>query len=255
MDPDRTGGETIELSRAKCSRRNPRVLRTAIDRRLAGLFPKEPHASGLADAVRYAVLAPGKRIRPALAVLASWELGCGDLRALDPGCALEMVHAASLVLDDLPCMDDAALRRGSPSTHLAFGQDVAVLASVALLSRAFATIGAAPGLPAEHRTRLIAVLAEAVGSEGLAGGQFRDLRGGSAHQAIGGLKEANHRKTGALFLAAVEMAGIIAGASQSRIECWRKVVKREVTPRTRSLAPAASLRPRSSITATTSRCR
>jgi geranylgeranyl diphosphate synthase type II len=143
------------------------------------------------------------------------------MRALDPGCALELVHAASLVLDDLPCMDDAPLRRGEPATHRAFGEDVAVLASITLLSRAFATVASAPGLSNEQRTRLVAILAQAVGSEGLAGGQFRDLRGGEGQDAIRGLSEANHRKTGALFVAAIEMAGVIADASEPRIEKLR----------------------------------
>ncbi len=221
MGPDATFAQRDQSRAGRCSRNDGRVLHAAIERRLKALLPEGPTETALEQAIRYAVLSPGKRIRPALTVLASWELGIDDLRALDPGCALEMVHAASLVLDDLPCMDDAPLRRGAPSTHLAFGEDVAVLASVALLSRAFATIGSAPSLSAEQRTRLIAVLAEAVGSEGLAGGQFRDLRSGGDHRALGGVREANHRKTGALFVAAVEMAGIVAGASPARIENMR----------------------------------
>ncbi|NNM72702.1 polyprenyl synthetase family protein [Enterovirga aerilata] len=203
---------------SRCSRSDIRVLRAAIDRRLKALFPRGDEETGLEQAIRYAVLTPGKRIRPALTVLAAWELGRDDLAALDPGCALEMVHAASLVLDDLPCMDDAPLRRGEPATHRAFGEDVAVLASVALLSRAFATIGSAPGLSAEQRLRLIDILAEAVGTQGLAGGQFRDLRGGDERRAVAAFSDANHRKTGALFVAAVEMAGVVAQASEARIE-------------------------------------
>jgi geranylgeranyl diphosphate synthase, type II len=221
LNPDRTGGQTIELSRARCSRKDTRVLRSAIDRRLAALFPKEPQATGLADAVRYAVLAPGKRIRPALAVLASWELGCGDLRALDPGCALEMVHAASLVLDDLPCMDDAPLRRGLAATHVAYGQDVAVLASITLLSRAFATVASAPGLSGEQKAKLVAILSEAVGAEGLAGGQYHDLRGGLGLRGVAGVAKANHLKTGALFVAAVEIAGVVTELSPSRMTALR----------------------------------
>jgi geranylgeranyl diphosphate synthase type II len=115
-------------------------------------------------------------------------------------------------------MDDAPLRRGEPATHRAFGEDVAVLASITLLSRAFAIVASAAGLSAEQRARLVGILAQAVGSEGLAGGQFRDLRGGGAHEVIDGLSEANHRKTGALFVAAVEIAGVIAEASEPRIE-------------------------------------
>ena len=197
-----------------------RALRKSVDKSLGRLFPHRPGETALEQSLRYAVLTPGKRIRPILTVLASWELGMDDLRALDPGCALELVHAASLVLDDLPCMDDASLRRGEPATHRAYGEDVAVLASITLLSRAFAAVAAAPGLSAEQRTRLVAILAQAVGSEGLAGGQFRDLRGGD-HRVIDGLSEANHRKTGALFVAAIEMAGVIADASEPRIEKLR----------------------------------
>lgn len=221
MSPDRTGCDTIEIPRGRCSRTDPRALRASIDRRLAALFPSEPQAGALAEAVRYAVLTPGKRIRPALTVLASWELGCDDLRALDPGCAVEMVHAASLILDDLPCMDDAPLRRGLPSVHARFGEDVAVLASITLLSRAFATLASASGLTSEQRSRLVSILAEAVGEEGLAGGQFRDLRGGGEPRLLSGIAEANHRKTGALFVAAVEMAGIVAERSPARIAALR----------------------------------
>jgi geranylgeranyl diphosphate synthase type II len=181
------------------------------------MFPESVGETALEHAIRHAVLTPGKRIRPALTVLASWEFGVTDVRALDAGCALEMVHAASLVLDDLPCMDDAPLRRDAPATHIVFGQDVALLASITLLSRAFALVSSAAGLSGEQRARLVAVLAEAVGSEGLAGGQFRDLRGGDAPHCLGGISDANHRKTGALFIAAVEMAGIVADASPAQV--------------------------------------
>ncbi len=194
-----------------------RVLRAAIDRRLNALFPRVAGDTTLEQAIRYAVLSPGKRIRPALAVLASWELGRDDLRALDPGCALEMVHAASLILDDLPCMDDAPLRRGEPATHRAFGEDVAMLAAITLLSRAFSTAASAPGLTAEQRTKLVSILSRAIGSEGLAGGQYRDLRAGGTFSAMDSVSDANHRKTGALFVAAVEMAGVVAEASDARM--------------------------------------
>ena len=193
------------------------MLRAAIDRRLNALFPRVAGDTTLEQAIRYAVLSPGKRIRPALAVLASWELGRDDLRALDPGCALEMVHAASLILDDLPCMDDAPLRRGEPATHRAFGEDVAMLAAITLLSRAFSTAASAPGLSAEQRTSLVSILSRAIGSEGLAGGQYRDLRAGGTFRAVDSVSDANHRKTGALFVAAVEMAGVVAEASDARM--------------------------------------
>ncbi len=199
------------------------MLRAAIDRSLQARFRQADHETDLDRAVRHAVLTPGKRIRPVLTILTSWELGAEGLQALDAACALEMVHAASLVLDDLPCMDDAPLRRGEPATHRAFGEDVAMLAAITLLSRAFATVGSAPGLSGEQRARLVTILAAAIGTEGLAGGQFRDLRGGKdLHQGMNKLRDANHKKTGALFVAAVEMGGVVAQASEARIEELRR---------------------------------
>lgn len=197
------------------------ALRGAIEQRLEALAPSDSRANALDTATRYVLLAPGKRIRPALTVLASWELGLRDFRALDAGCALEMVHAASLVLDDLPCMDDAPRRRGRPSTHVAFGQDVAILAAIALLGRAFSTVAAASHLEPALRTRLVATLAEAVGPDGLSGGQFEDLRKGDSPRALDRIADANHLKTGALFVAAVEMASVIAGANEVALERLR----------------------------------
>lgn len=198
------------------------VLRAAVEQRLDGLSRHPVRANGLDEAVRYALLAPGKRLRPLLTLLAVRELGENELIALDAGCALEMVHAASLVLDDLPCMDDAHIRRGQPSTHAAFGQDVAVLASITLLSRAFATAASGADQTPAQRGRLVSILADAVGSEGLAGGQFRDLKGAEVYRAIGSISDGNHRKTGALFLAAIDMAGVIAGATAESIADLRR---------------------------------
>lgn len=189
-------------------------MRADVDRRLDELSPHS--ACALDAAIRYALLAPGKRLRPLLTMLAARELGVPALRALDAACALEMIHAASLVLDDLPCMDDAPSRRGQPSAHRVFGQDVAVLAAVTLLSRAYAALANAPGLAPEQRVRLVAVATEAVGSNGLAGGQLRDLRG--AHAALDSVSDGNHRKTGALFVAAALMAGAVAGSSEAQVK-------------------------------------
>src|SRR4051812_48094366 len=187
----------------RCSRRDPRVLRSVIDRRLAALVPLANHPSPLDQAVRYALLAPGKRVRPFLAILAAAELGADELDALDAGCALEMVHAASLILDDLPAMDDAPLRRGQPSTHVAFGQEVAILSSVVLQSRAYATAANAARIEPQTRCVLVTILARAVGRDGLAGGQYEDLSNGG-DTPLARVMDANHLKTGMLFMAAVE---------------------------------------------------
>lgn len=210
---------TIERTRlvarpVRTPRPNLATLRAAVEERLATLAPAENRTGALDAAMRYVLLAPGKRLRPILTVLASWELGIRDLRALDAGCAIEMVHAASLVLDDLPCMDDAPRRRGRASAHIAFGEDVAILASVALLGRAFATASAAPHLDPSVRSRLVTIVAEAVGPDGLSGGQFADLRGADCAQALDRIVDANHLKTGILFVAAVEAAAAIAGANK-----------------------------------------
>jgi len=202
---------------ARCSRRDPRVLRAVIDRRLESLLPPLRESSPLDEAMRYALLAPGKRIRPFLTVLAAAELGANELDALDAGCALEMVHAASLILDDLPSMDDAPWRRGQPSTHVVFGEDGAILAAVSLLARAYATVGTAARLDANTRCELVGILARSVGTAGLAGGQYQDLRPGLG-APLDRITGANHLKTGMLFVAAVEMAGAIAGADARHLD-------------------------------------
>ena len=127
-----------------------------------------------------------------------------------------MVHAASLVLDDLPAMDNAVLRRGQPAAHVRFGEDVALLTVVALLSRAYAVLGEAPGIPAHTRAELVAILSQAVGSEGLSRGQLLDLRGASMNGAAD-QSEVNHLKTGVLFVAAVEMAAAILELRDERL--------------------------------------
>jgi geranylgeranyl diphosphate synthase type II len=195
-------------------------LRSAIDRRLAALVPVANHANPLDQAVRYALLAPGKRIRPFLAILAAAELGADELDALDAGCALEMVHAASLILDDLPAMDDAPLRRGQPSTHVAFGQEVAILSSVVLQSRAYATAANAARVEPQTRCKLVTILAGAVGRDGLAGGQYEDLSN-DCDTPLARVTDANHLKTGMLFMAAVEMAAAIADVEDDRLERMR----------------------------------
>ncbi len=197
------------------------VARDLVEQGLEDLLPDAgdpPHR--LHAAMRYAVLSPGKRIRPILALLSASHLGCPMSSVLPAACALEMVHAASLVLDDLPCMDDADTRRGQPSVHVRYGQDVAVLAGVALLNEAFAIIGRCSLLTDAARLAMIAVLARTVGTGGLIGGQDKDLRGPS-EPSLGFLTQLHHEKTGVLFIASVEMGALAAGASPSTLEALR----------------------------------
>src|SRR5690606_8127200 len=153
------------------------ALRTDVEGRLSDLLPDARSTPRrLHEAMRYALLTPGKRIRPILAVLCAEHLGCERDIALAPACALEFVHAASLVLDDLPCMDNADTRRGQPSVHVRFGEEIAVLTGVALLNQAYAILARAPHVPALARQRMFELLAETIGPNGLVGGQEHDLR-------------------------------------------------------------------------------
>jgi len=190
------------------------ALRAAIDRRLTELVPTPANAPAqLCGAAHYALLSPGKRFRPLLTLLAAEAFGAPSSRALDVACAIEMVHAASLILDDLPAMDDARLRRGRPTTHRAFGEAAAILASVGLLNQAFAVVAATEALPADDRVALVATLAAAIGFEGLAAGQALDLSERERSRTQAEIDLLNHKKTGVLMVAAAEAGALIGGAS------------------------------------------
>jgi geranylgeranyl pyrophosphate synthase len=192
------------------------ALRLHVDRRLAELIPAPAEEPGrLGEAAHYALLAPGKRFRPLLTLLTAEAFGSSTSRALDVACAMEMVHAASLVLDDLPSMDDARLRRGRPTTHRVYGEADAILASVGLLTRAFGVIAAADCLPADHRSELVMSLAEAVGFNGLVAGQALDLAERNRPRTVAELDALNHRKTGVLMMASAEAGALIGGADPS----------------------------------------
>jgi geranylgeranyl diphosphate synthase type II len=196
-------------------------LRASVDNALSDVLRDDPTSPNrLHAAMRYAVLSPGKRIRPLLALLSARHLGCPGHAALPGACALELVHAASLVLDDLPCMDDAAERRGQPSVHARFGQDVAVLTGVALLNEAFGVISRAE-LPDSSRVAMSALLSTTVGTHGLIGGQDKDLVG-SKEPTLEFLRELHQEKTGVLFVAAVEMGALAAGANISVLDALRR---------------------------------
>lgn len=189
-------------------------LRGALETRLEQLLPAVGHERDLlAEGMRHCTLAPGKRLRPLLLALLVEDLGACPQAALQAGCAIEMVHAASLVLDDLPCMDDAALRRGRPTLHRAFGEDVAILAAIALLSRAFGLLSALETLSPRVRNALVATLSETIGVQGLVKGQLQDLRDGATPRTAEQIAETNQLKTGVLFGAIVEMACRMANAS------------------------------------------
>jgi geranylgeranyl diphosphate synthase type II len=172
--------------------------------------------------MRFSLLAGGKRIRPVLTIQVATDLGATEEQALDAACAVEMVHAASLILDDLPCMDDATLRRGQAANHLVFGEDTAILAATALLNRAFGVIAECDLLPAQTRLDLIRLLSDSVGSNGIIAGQFCDLKIRHGHgDDVAGLTEMYGQKTGALFVAALEAGARVAGVD----DVWVKAVR------------------------------
>ena len=175
----------------------------------------------LAEAIRYALLAPGKRLRPQLVLMAADACGGTIEAALPAACAIEMVHAYSLVHDDLPAMDDDDLRRGRPTCHKVFGEAVAILVGDALLARAFEVM-ARDVLPPGRAARCCGVLARAAGATALVGGQAADLEmaehnADQLHDGLRRLEAIHHRKTGALFVAALELGGLTAEANAPQL--------------------------------------
>jgi len=184
-------------------------LEADLSRRLP---PPAPGAEGLSRAISEAALSAGKRLRP-LAALAAGELARAPAAASsDVAVAVEFVHAASLVLDDLPSMDDARRRRGRPALHVVHGVATAELAAIALLSRAFEIVAAAPAISAAARARIVRELAAAVGAEGCSAGQAADLAADPAAVTLDDLEAIHARKTGALFVAAVRGGALAGGA-------------------------------------------
>jgi len=189
-----------------------RQVEDALDRAIPPLGTPPPRFH---EAVRYTLLLPGKRLRGILTVAACElfrERGDG---AVALACAVEMAHAASLILDDLPSMDDATLRRGKPVLHAVVGEANAILAAVGLLNAAYAAVLEAPGLRDAVRRQAAACLAGAVGAEGLIGGQVQDLESTGHKLDLEGLEWIHSHKTGALFLAAAQM-GALAGGGRPR---------------------------------------
>ena len=178
---------------------------------------KDLPQSGLAEAMRYSLLAGGKRIRPTL-VLEFCRISGGDVDAAMPvACAIEMLHTYSLIHDDLPCMDNDELRRGKPTNHVVYGECTATLAGDALQAEAFGTI-LRSALPPERRAACAEILASAVGLDGMCGGQYLDMLWEGRRLTEQELTEINSRKTGALLTAACQMGVAAAGGSERMLE-------------------------------------
>jgi geranylgeranyl diphosphate synthase, type II len=198
----------------------PDDLRAAVEDALEQLrFAETDATAGLEDAMRYSLLAGGKRVRPVLALATARALGADPERFLPVACAIELIHTYSLIHDDLPAMDDDELRRGLPTSHVKFGEDVAILAGDGLFAEAVRLFCRQPGDPG----RVLAALRElagATGVGGMVGGQYIDVIGAEADAE--GLRALHALKTGRLIAASVNVILLLEGAAESETIPYRR---------------------------------
>lgn len=199
-------------------------MRERVSERLEQHIDDVGSNSDLTRAIRYVLLAPGKRLRPLICLMSAQCLGGRIEDAIDPACAIEMIHTASLIIDDLPCMDDAEMRRGRAACHRRFGEATTILAALELMSLGYRVMSAAPGLDDFRRTQLVQVLARAVGVNGLIGGQERDLAAERETDVdntdttdTNQVMAIHALKTGSLFVAAAESGAIVAGLAGDQL--------------------------------------
>jgi len=190
-----------------------------VEEALVEALPSGPDTPpDLLEAMRYSLMAGGKRLRPILVLLAAEACGADPRDALPAACAVEMIHTYSLIHDDLPAMDDDDLRRGQPTSHVAFGEATAILAGDALLTRAFEVL--ATDLPDPVvAAECCRVLASAAGSDGMVGGQMADLAATdtppeTVDDPLETLGAIHRRKTGRLLAASLELGAVVAGAGE-----------------------------------------
>jgi geranylgeranyl diphosphate synthase type II len=172
--------------------------------------------AALQDAIRHSLLAPAKRLRPMLVLMACEAGGSDRGRAMPAACAVEMIHTYSLIHDDLPAMDDDDLRRGRPSCHAAFGEATAILAGDALLAQAFEVI-ARDVQPPELAAQCCAELARTAGATQLVGGQADDLAAEFAAGGIEQLETIHRRKTGAMIRVSLRLGGLLGEVSRGQL--------------------------------------
>ncbi|MDX6680182.1 MAG: geranylgeranyl diphosphate synthase, type [Solirubrobacteraceae bacterium] len=202
----------------------PDGLRTQVEAYLQGLrFSEEPLAARLVESMRYSLLAGGKRIRPVLVLATARAIGRDERELLPLAAAIELIHTYSLIHDDLPAMDDDPLRRGRPTNHVAFGEDVAILTGDAMYAEAFRLVLTQQRGEPANVLAAAGELAAATGVDGMVGGQYLDVAAGhddspgSAHR----LRRTHELKTGRLIGASVECVLLIAGMSGSTTTEYR----------------------------------
>lgn len=192
------------------------VLTDKINAYLESVLPASDQSEkGLEQAMRYSLLAGGKRIRPLLALLFAEQLGADADLILPAACAIEMVHTYSLIHDDLPCMDNDTLRRGKPTNHVVYGECTATLAGDALQALAFSQILSSE-LPAERAVECARILADAAGCGGMCLGQYLDMLGEGKNLTAEELDRINNCKTGALLACACQLGVAAAGGNEAQ---------------------------------------
>ncbi|KAF6151127.1 hypothetical protein GIB67_002379 [Kingdonia uniflora] len=194
----------------------------ALDKVVSFKEPQKIH-----EAMRYSLLAGGKRVFPVLCMAACELVGGEESVAMPAACAVEMIHAMSLIHDDLPCMDNDDLRRGKPTNHKVFGEAIAVLAGDALLALAFEQIAnATHGVSPTRIVRVIGELAKAIGSEGVIAGQVADIQSsGLANVSLEHLEFIHVHKTAALLEGTAVIGAILGGGSDEQAEKLRKIAR------------------------------
>lgn len=198
----------------------PDELRLLVDRELGRLaFGDDPTTNGLRDAMRYSLLAGGKRVRPVLALATARAIGVEPGSVLPIALAVELVHTYSLIHDDLPAMDDDDLRRGRPTSHKVFGEDVAILAGDALYAEAFVLILSRQQGAPQDLLAAAARLATATGVDGMVGGQYLDVKDAMG-EGIDGMRLLHALKTGRLIGASIECVLLATGAPAEQLATY-----------------------------------
>lgn len=186
-----------------------------IEERLQSLAPEQSvKPVQLSAAIRYNLLSPGKRVRGLLTVLCADCFGGNREAAVDIACSIEMIHGASLALDDLPAMDNASKRRGSDCSYLVYGEDTTILCAVTMLNNAYQCVSNSEMVSDHQKVALVRLLSDAVGLMGLAGGQQLDLHREPGSCPIEDIELVHSRKTGALFAATTAAASVVSGMDE-----------------------------------------
>jgi geranylgeranyl diphosphate synthase type II len=186
-----------------------------VERGLGAAVP--PGRAELRRAMRYSLLAGGKRLRPILVLAAAEAVGGRARAALPFACGVELIHTYSLIHDDLPSMDDDDVRRGKPTSHRVFGEALAILTGDALLTEAFRLMASARSVPAARVQRAIAEVAAAAGEAGMVGGQALDVAATGKATPLPAVASIHRMKTGALFRVSLRVGAIVAGASPAAL--------------------------------------